>query len=64
MAMMQEYLRAVRFYLCSHPDPYSDSYNFEDCGFWKIFYGEVIFNLEENLLPRFEIGDKIWTEDS
>lgn len=64
MAMTAGYLRAVRFCLSPHPNPYSGSFSFEDSGFREIFYSEVIGMLEENLMARFEVGESIWECDN
>lgn len=57
MTMTLEYTRATRFCLSPHPNPFSGSFSFEDQGFREIFYNEVIVNLENNLMARFEVAD-------
>ncbi|KIW90851.1 uncharacterized protein Z519_08634 [Cladophialophora bantiana CBS 173.52] len=61
--MTTEYIRAVRFCLSPHPNPYSGSFSFEDEGFREIFYSEVISMLEDNLVSRFEADNSIWRDE-
>ena len=63
ISMTAEYLRAIRFCLSPHPNPYSGSFSFDDKGFREVFYSEVIAMLEDHLSSQFEVSDSIWNED-
>ena len=62
ITMTAEYLRAIRFCLCPHPNPYSGSFSFEDRGFREVFHREVIAMLEDHLSSQFEVNDSIWKQ--
>ena len=63
ISMTAGYLRAIRFCLSPHPNPYSGSFSFDDRGFREVFYSEVIAMLEDHLSSQFEVSDSIWRED-
>lgn len=64
MMMTPEYLKAIRFCLSPHPNPFSGSFSFDDKGFREIYYMEVIAMVEENLMSRFEVGENLWSVES